>query len=189
MSIPAALSITANGWTTTRGAVALRTNGPIVRFTVNGELPGAELELKAGDRLDIEASATSFLPMEKLEVVMNGNVVAQAEASGDKMSVAVSKEISIESGAWLAARVRGPFDRHVVNDTYLYAHTSPVYCKVNGQDARLRDDGRFFVSWIDQLIDMARERGKYASEEQQQEVIELFRKGRAYYEKVAAEGR
>ena len=165
------------------------TNGPIVRFTVNGELPGAELELKAGDRLDIEASATSFLPMEALEVVMNGNVVAEAGAGGDKLSVALSKEISIESGAWLAARVRGPFDRHVVNDTYLYAHTSPVYCQVDGKRAGLRDDGAFFVRWIDQLIDMARERGKYASEEQRREVIELFRKGRAYYEKVAAEGR
>ena len=164
------------------------TNGPIVRFTVNGELPGAELKLKTGDLLEIEASATSFLPMETLELIMNGNVIAQAKASGDKLSAALSKEISLESGAWLAACVRGPFDRHVVNDTYLYAHTSPVYCKVDGKRAGLRDDGAFFVRWIDQLIDMARQRGKYASGEQRQEVIELFRKGRAYYEKVAAEG-
>ena len=164
------------------------TNGPIVRFTVNGKLPGAELELKAGDAVEIEASATSFLPMEALEVVMNGNVIAQARASGYKLSVTLSKEISLESGAWLAARVRGPFDRHVVNDTYLYAHTSPVYCQVDGKRAGLRADGAFFVHWIDQLIDMVRERGKYASEEQRQEVIELFREGRAYYEKVAAEG-
>ena len=120
--------------------------------------------MKAGDAVEIEASATSFLPMETLEVVMNGNVIAQAEASGDKLSLALSKEISLESGAWLAARVRGPFDRYVVNDTYLYAHTSPVYCQVDGKRAGLRDDGAFFVRWIDQLIEMVRQRGKYASE-------------------------
>ena len=164
------------------------TNGPILRFTVNGELAGSQLNLRAGDRLRIEASATSFLPMETLELVMNGNVVAQARAGGDKLSASLSKEITLESGAWLAARVKGPFDRHVVNDTYLFAHTSPVYCKVDGRGAELREDGKFFVNWIDQLIDMARQRGKYASEEQRQEVIELFRESRAYYERVAAEG-
>ncbi len=126
--------------------------------------------------------------MDSLELIMNGSVIAQAKANGNKLSVVLSKEVSVKGGAWFAARVRGPFDRHVVNDTYLYAHTSPIYCEVDGNRTRLREDGAFFVRWIDQLIDMARQRGKYASDEQREEVIELFRKGRAYYEKVAAEG-
>ena len=44
------------------------------------------------------------------------------------------------------------------------------------------------MSWVNQLIEMVHERGYFASNSQKQEVIELFKSGRAYFEKVAAKG-
>ncbi len=169
-----------------RAGRSFATNGPILRFTVNGKLPGTELALQPGDKVQVEASATCIVPMNRLEVIMNGEVVATAVAEGDKLAVELSKELQVDSGAWLAARVRGGFHRYVVNDTYLYAHSSPVYCTVAGRRVALKEDGAFSVNWIDQLIAMVEKDGRFASAAQKQEVVALFRKGRAYYEKVVA---
>jgi hypothetical protein len=66
----------------------------------------------------------------------------------------------------------------------VFAHTSPVYCLVGEEKIGNREDAQFFVEWIDKLIAMAERQGRYANEEQKREVVELFRKGRAYYEGV-----
>ena len=181
-------SLTARGWIENfRAGRSFATNGPMLKFTVNGKLAGTELALKKGDTIQIEASAQSAMPMEALEIVINGEVVADKKVTPEKRVAELSKEITVNEGAWVAARVRGPFNRYLVNDTYLYAHTSPVYLTVDGKKVGLKKDAQFFVEWIDQLIGMVEQRGSYASDDQKQEVITLFKKGRAYYEKVAAQ--
>ena len=180
-------SLTARDWIENyRAGRSFATNGPMLKFTVNGKLAGTELALKKGDTIQIEASAQSAMPMEALEIVMNGEVVADKKVTPEDRVAELSKEISVNEGAWVGARVRGPFNRYLVNDTYLYAHTSPVYITVEGKRVGLKKDAQFFVEWIDQLIGMVEQRGRYASDDQKQEVITLFKKGRAYYEKVAA---
>jgi hypothetical protein len=168
-----------------RDGQSFATNGPMLRFSVNGKGPGAELNLKSGEEVAIEASAISFVPMEKIEIVVNGDVVATAAATSDGLSAKLSHRMKLTEGSWIAARARGPFHRYLVNDTYLYAHTSPIYCTVDGRKVRRKQDGEFFVAWIDKLIGSVNQRGRYASEAQRQEVIDLFRKGQDYYRQVA----
>ena len=183
-------SLNADDWVENfRKGRSFATNGPILRFTVNGKLPGDTLELQSGDQIKVEASAKSFVPMNRLEIVVNGEIVATARAGGDGKSVSLAKEIPVAEGSWVAARVRGDFHRLLVNDTDLYAHTSPVYLTVDGKSVSRKEDGQFFVEWVDQLIARVQKRGRYASDAQREEVVTLFKKGRAYYEKVAAEGR
>jgi len=161
------------------------TNGPMLRLTVEGKGPGEELRLNAGAQVAIRASAASIVPFETLEVVANGQVIATARAEGGR-SATLNATHKLERSAWLAARARGPYHRLLPNDRFVYAHTSPVYCLAGGQKIGLREDARFFVDWIDKLLAMVEKRGRYANPEQKREVIELFGKGRAYYEGVAA---
>src|SRR5262249_44653576 len=52
------------------------TNGPLLQFTVNGELPGAEIHLPAsGGTLQIAGRMDSIVPVSKLEIWSNGGVV------------------------------------------------------------------------------------------------------------------
>jgi len=111
-------------------------------------------------------------------VVMNGKVVASSKTGR------LAAKISLDESAWLAARVRGPYHRLITNDTFVYAHTSPVYCYVGGRPIASREDARFFVEWIDKLILMVEKRGRYQNDQQKREVVELFRKGQAYYRKI-----
>ncbi len=160
------------------------TNGPILRFAVDGKGPGDELRRAGPGSVSAEISATSMTPFETLELVANGKVVATARPDGDRKSARLRASYNLEHSAWLAARARGPYHRYLTNDTFVYAHTSPIYCLVGGEKIGNREDAEFFVQWIDKLIAMASTRGKYASEAQKEEVIALFRKGRAYYEAV-----
>ena len=183
-------SLNAGDWVENfREGRSFATNGPILRFKVNDQLPGAELKLVSGDRIRVEASATSLVPIKRLEIVVNGEVVATENARGNGSSVSLSKEIPVTEGAWVAARVRGDFHRYLVNDTDLYAHTSPVYLTVDGKGVSRKADGQFFVEWVDQLITRVQDKGRFASEDDRREVVTLFKKARAYYEGVAAQGR
>ena len=165
------------------------TNGPIVRFSVAGKGPGQDVRLDRPGEVTIVAAASSILPFDALEVVADGEVVASQPPGQGGRAARVEARRRLEHSSWLAARVRGPYNRLLANDSFLYAHTGPVYCLIGDEKIGFRSDARFFVAWIDKLIGLVERRGRYASEDQKREVVALFQKGRAYYEGVAEHGR
>ncbi len=91
------------------------TAGPMLEFTVNGELPGSEIQAHPGDVLRVKAAAFGgpVLP-QYLEVVAQGEVVRSA-ARGQ---LSLDFTIPVRGSTWIAARCAG-------------AHTTPVYVKVD----------------------------------------------------------
>jgi hypothetical protein len=49
------------------------------------------------------------------------------------------------------------------------------------QPIRSREDARFYADWIEQLIERVERRGKFATPERKQEVVNLFRQARQVY--------
>lgn len=160
------------------------TNGPLLFLTVDGREPGSELRLPAGPAsLRIQAEAFSQVPMSKLEILVNGNVVASGAGSEDALRI--ERSITVRGSSWIAARVTGPAYRLVPNDTGVFAHTSPIYCFTGEQRIASREDARAVVAWIDRLIDRVSNQSSIRTPERKQEVLEIFRRGRAYYERIA----
>src|SRR5262245_35479105 len=56
------------------------TNGPLIDFTVDGQGPGAMLERAQPGMVRVRARVLSRLPFDKIEVVQNGEVVAEQSA-------------------------------------------------------------------------------------------------------------
>jgi hypothetical protein len=149
----------------------LASNGPMVFLEVDGHKPGAEVRLPAGRHaLRVSVAVESAVPTAAPELIVNG--VARP----------VSGTVTLEGSAWIAARVRGPWHRMIVNDGEAFAHTSPVYVTVGEDRLRVREDVEFWIGWIDELIRRAETRGRFSSDERKQEVLALFRKARAVYE-------
>jgi hypothetical protein len=97
------------------------TTGAMLEFTVNGKIPGSEIEAKPGDVLHIKAAASGeTVPPRYLEVVAQGDVIRSAKSGSLEFTVPVT------DSTWLAARCFG-------------AHTTPVYVKVNGRRFWKRD--------------------------------------------------
>lgn len=161
-------------------------NGPLLTFEVDGKGPGEEIALPAARTVRVSAKARSIIPMSVLEIVVNGEVVASAKPTADGLLAEISREVPIGRSSWIAARVWGPSNRLVINDDKAFAHTSPVYCRVGGQKIAFPQDAKIVVGWIDRVIEDLTASPRFATAERRAEVIDIFKKGRAYYQNIAS---
>jgi hypothetical protein len=161
-------------------------NGPVLFLEVAGKGPGEEIRLAAPQNVRVKATLRSALPVDKLEVVVNGEPVISRAVSGRK-ELTVEHEIPLQGSSWVAARAVGPQHRLILNDVQAFAHTSPVYVSVAGRPARSGADAGFFVDWIDRLMARVEERGRFSTPERKKEVLALFARAREVYRKIVKE--
>jgi hypothetical protein len=113
-------------------------NGPLLSFHVNEQLPGSTIQMSAGSKVRVQAAARSWLPFDRLEVFCNGEVVESATATATPAGAAVELELPISEPCWLAARCTGSAHDDPVNQR-AFAHTSPVYVDVPGKPLARHD--------------------------------------------------
>ncbi len=103
-------------------------NGPALEFTVDGELPGAELTRSPGARVKIRARALGQarigLPT-VLQVEGPAGIVKEIKGNQGETVLEFEIEHSVEASQWLMASV--------VCDNNAVAHTTPIYVVVNAQ--------------------------------------------------------
>ena len=129
------------------------TNAPLLTLAVNGREPGDELRLPFGNhRLRVRVTLASNVPVERLEVVVNGRVVARLRAGAADTTVTVPMERS----GWIVARAYSSKPRLPVLDLYPFASTSPVYVEVGSAPRSCGADAEYFLKWIDLLSQRVR---------------------------------
>jgi hypothetical protein len=125
------------------------TNGPLLSLSVNGQGPGAVLDVpEPGQVVQVRAQARSQVPFERLEIVHNGAVVADSAVgrisnpSYDATAEAsIELEAAVTGSGWWAARCWG--HNHVRSSICpqpVVAHTSPVYMNVPGCPITTRNE-------------------------------------------------
>jgi len=157
-------------------------NGPVILFTVDGHEAGDDLRFAPGSHqtLRVKATMTTQVPVDKVEVVVNGKVVASREARGQKQ-VTLDEPVALDRSSWIAVRAIGPWHRLVLNDQQAFAHTSPVYVHFGDQRVKYAEDAKFYEEWIGKLIAQISERGRFATPAHRVEVIALFRRAQDIY--------
>ena len=143
-----------------RAGHTFATNGPLLGFSLQDQGPGGELELPpARIACTIVASMRSIAPIDHVEVVRNGEVVANATLAADHACRPRSKATSTSStSGWLLLRAWNDSATPEIFDIYPYATTNPVYVSVGDEPVRSSADAAYFLSWIDDLIAAARRR-------------------------------
>lgn len=156
-------------------------NGPIILFTADAKEPGDEIRFpSAGPRkFRIRADVRSRIPIDRVEVVVNGRPVISRTAPG-----MIDEDVTLDRSAWIAVRAMGPVSRLVANDAQAFAHTSPVYVYFGNQPIASRADARFCLDWVDQLIQSVGQRGHFIVPAHKQEVMTLFDRAREVYRKI-----
>jgi hypothetical protein len=160
-------------------------NGPVMSFTVNGKGPGEELELSGGSA-HIKATVSSLVPLEKVDVVINGQAVISRPAQGQR-EIAIDETVPVRRSSWIALRAVGPFHRLILNDVQAFAHSSPVYVSLGGKKIAHSEDARFYIDWIERLIARVEQRGRFSTAERRQEVVDLFRRALRVYRDIERE--
>lgn len=109
------------------------TSGPLLLFQAEGKPPGAEISLgEGGGSLEVEARARSYVPFHRLEVIMNGRVVATREETEGSQDMTLKETLRIPGACWLAARCASRVEPF--RSLRVAAHTSPIYVGVRGEE-------------------------------------------------------
>ncbi len=190
------------------------TNSPMLSVTVNGQEPGATLELESKQTrvLEIEVKAESQMAYDRLEIVANGVVIGQATPSGPRHRAEIQLEHPMSGSCWIAARAIEDLSRYPNRDTLfstqnapegtllsnyfgtrrpatVFAHSSPVYVIRDGEPIRSWDDAQYYVRYLDNSLKWLKAKGRFARPADRQATLDAFLGGRAIYEQRAREAR
>jgi hypothetical protein len=154
-------------------------NGPLIEFTVNGKPAGSTLP--ASERLQVKARAISRLPFDRLQIVRDGVVVAE-QAAVNRREANLEREIPVDQAGWIAARVESSAKTHALFG--VFAHTSPVYYRVEGTPARRAEAAGAFIDEIEQSVRFIRKSYKFASEADRAVALGRFEAARQIYGKL-----
>ncbi len=174
---PGAAFDTARFYDAVRRGRTFTTNGPMLLLRVNGRLAGDTIEVRDGEKVRVELEAMAREPIERLELVANGEVIGTMKPRFRETTLTVRQTLNPAGRTWLAARCF-----LVPGDTIRMAHTGPVY--FSGAAARwdAREDARYFVRWLDDLIAVSEsERGRFQNDDERNEVLAIYRQARAFY--------
>lgn len=111
------------------------TSGPLMTFRVDGHLPGEEITLgSGGGTVEVETEVECFVPIHRLEIILNGKVVASKEQEEGARRLSLLEKIRVPGPGWLAARCASRLGPVTKWHFRVSAHTSPVYVRVPGQE-------------------------------------------------------
>ena len=161
-------------WQQLRAGQVCVTNGPLLRPTVDGQLPGHVFQAAAGTKLELEIalSLSTREPISYLEIIRDGHVEQEVRLDEYAKSGKLPK-LAFDRSGWFLIRAVTNVPR-----TYRFAMTGPYYVEI-GQERRIsKSAAQFFVDWVYQRAKQI----KLADPKQQQEVMQWHRQGRDYWQ-------
>jgi hypothetical protein len=125
-------------------------NGPMIELSVGDSAPGDTIKLSAPRIVRVRARGWAQAPLDKLELIYNGRVVANGQHSADKLELALDHELRLDVTGWVAARASGPSAPDFAVGPQ-QAHANPVYIELSGSKLDAKADAEYFLAWIDRL--------------------------------------
>jgi hypothetical protein len=167
---------------------AFMTNGPLLQFEVGGRIPGETLELAAGEEVVASLEVHSITPLERAEILFNGEVVASIPFTGARNRLSFERSFRPSESGWYHVRVNGaPGESFPLDIAWVQAATNPVWVHVDGAPVRSVEAADYALAWIDKLQAMAEEWPGWRSQAERDHVYAQFDEARAVYRTRRAE--
>ncbi len=149
-----------------RAGRTIASGGALLSLRVDGHEIGDTLHLApGGGTVEVEATATSVLPLGTLEIVAGGRVVARTDST-DGRSATLHERLLVDGDTWIVARCSGPRYPMLPDEMprRVFAHTSPVYVACGeGWAPRDADTDRYMRALIEGSLAYVRRRARHAS--------------------------
>jgi hypothetical protein len=164
-------------------------NGPLLGFTLSGRSIGDELVFPAGvHQVMARVSLRSLVPVERLEIVVNGVVVAPIPLTEGGTRADALVPLPVTRSGWFIVRAWSSKATAPVLDLYPYATTSPIYVTVGGRPVRSAESARWFVRWIERLEAAAGAHTGWNDAAEKSEVLRRLAEAKQVYQRRAEEG-
>jgi TolB protein len=164
------------------------TNGPILGFSIGNAHPGDSLLLQTKEQtLEYNAFLRSNTPMDHVEVIMNGEVVASLVKNEPIKSIDFRGKIKVHESGWILLRSWNSTAQPEIQDIYPYASTNPIYFQGSKKSSKSKPAGEFFLKWVDRLEKLTRASETFRDEAERSAVLNDIAKSRVYYERCVKE--
>jgi TolB protein len=162
------------------------TNAPLLEFSLDGRGIGEEIRLPDVNRqLTARVSVRSNVPIDHVEIIGNGKVVATIPISGNRTSANDTITIPVTGSGWFVLRAYSDRATMPVLDLYPFGSTSPIYVQVGDTPVRCPDDAAFFLRWIDRIQAMTRASTAWNSPVEQAGALRALAEARAVFQERA----
>ncbi len=181
------------------------TSGPLVFLTArpadpaaDWREPGDEIQLASNETtaLEVHVDVASVVPIERIEIVANGEVVHRWDIDTPinergvpaRLHWNLEDTIELPEGGWITARAIGPTSRYV-GDAFAFAQTSPVYVVRDNMTYRSAEDARFLLDTIDIIRERTVRRDSWNTEVEKAAYLGSIDEARAVLQRIIAGGR
>src|SRR5207245_1179150 len=162
-------------------------NAPLLAFTLGGREIGDEVKWAPGShRLTARVGLQSNVPVDHLEIVGNGAVVATVPLRGERTTAHDTVSIPVTRSGWYVLRAYSDRAELPVLDLYPFASTSPTYVRVADESVRSADDATFFVRWIDRMDALTRASTAWNTPSERENTLRTLADARAVFTAAAA---
>ena len=169
-----------------KGGRTFVTNAPLLEFSLAGHAIGDEIRLAPGNhRLTARVALRSNVPVDHLEIIGNGKVVATIPLRSDGTTARDTVSIPVTGSGWYVLRAYNTRATLPVLDLYPFASTSPIYVRVGDDPVRSREDAAFFARWIERLERFARASPMWTTPDEQAAVLRTFASARSVFERAS----
>jgi hypothetical protein len=167
---------------------AFFSNGPLVEFELDGRIPGETIRMESGEDVIATLEIYSITPLERAEILFNGEVIASIPFSGDRTQLSFERSFRPEESGWYHVRVNGDEGESFPMDiTWVQAATNPIWVEVDGAPVRSAESADYSLAWIDKLQSMAEAWPHWRSQVEKDHVYAQFDEARAVYRRFKEE--
>ncbi|MBN1395789.1 MAG: CehA/McbA family metallohydrolase [Pirellulales bacterium] len=165
-------------WDGLRAGRCFVTNGPLLKPSVNGRLPGHVFRAAEGTKLALEIGLTLSTrdPISYLEIVKNGQVAHSIPFDKYSKEGHLPK-LTFERSGWFLVRAVTDLPK-----TYCFAMTGPYYVEIGNRRRISRAAVQFFLDW---LHERAR-RIEIEDPQQKREVLAWHRRACDFWKELLA---
>ncbi len=156
-------------WESLRAGRSFVTNGPMLRVTANGELPGHVFSGGEAITLAMHLTARDLVPA--LEVIYNGTVVATIPVA--ERDQHLSAIFPVDRDGWFLVRAIAD-----VPHTFRFASTAAFYIQRDGAPPHIsRASCQFFLDWVRERMTKL----DLADPAQREEVMRFYRQAEDFW--------
>jgi hypothetical protein len=161
-------------WQSLRAGQVFVTNGPLLKPSVEGQLPGHVFQAERGSKLDLEVALTLSIrePISYLEIVKDGKVAHSIPFATYSKNGKLPK-VHFDRSGWFLIRAVTDLPK-----TYRFAMTGPYYVEIGPQRRTSKTAVQFFLDWV---YDRARQI-EIDDPDQREEVLRWHRQARDYWQ-------
>ncbi|HUQ90283.1 MAG TPA: CehA/McbA family metallohydrolase [Bryobacteraceae bacterium] len=163
-------------------------NGPLVDFRINQQLPGENIHLAAeGGEVTIQARAWSWQPLTRVVIHHNGKVWKEIPLSGDRKTATFEVRHKVAGSGWFALTAEGPQMSLPVEPSYPQAGTNAIRVYVGDRKIRNKESAQYFLAWLDKLRELAAGWKGWGSQQEQDHVFAQIEEARKKYQQLDRE--